>query len=308
MSNDIKFGAALNAEGDDVEFARKLEALGFDSVWVGDHPQNTEGYTYLAAMAGATSKITVGSRVIVLPLREPLMNAKMATQIDRISGGRFIYGVGIGGEGNDDEFPNLGVPLKERGRRGNENLEVMMKLFTEENVNFDGKYYHVRNLTLNPKPIQRPHPPIWMGGRAPEAVARAAKYADGWFPNLNTVDGLRERVKEIKRQANELKRDMSDFKIGIVARTFVGPNHDVAHAEAAARGVPPGTRTSTDWDAMVDRYAAHGTGKDIIEYCERYIAEGASHFVFNMYSPPERMDHDLEVLKTDVLPYFRDRG
>ena len=312
-SDAIQFGVPLTGDGDLVEFAQTVEGLGFDSVWVGDHvlmPNGgEEGYTKLAAMAAATKHITIGARVIVLPLRHPLMNAKMATQIDIMSHGRFIYGVGIGGD-YPPEFENLQIPRNERGRRGNENLEAMMRLFHEDRVTYEGKYYQLHDVTLSPKPVQQPHPPIWMGGRAPEAVQRAAKYADGWFPNLNTVEGLRERLQEIHRLADEAKRDISHFKVAVVARTFIGKNHDVAHAEAAARGGPPGTRATTDWDAMVDRYAAHGTAKDIIEYLERYVAEGATHFVFNLnadyaHSPADRLENDLNVLAKDVFPYFR---
>ncbi|MEX2446129.1 MAG: LLM class flavin-dependent oxidoreductase [Dehalococcoidia bacterium] len=310
MANDaVQFGAALLSRVDDqVQFTRRLEDLGFDSAWVGDHVLmpygGTEGYTYLAAMAAATSRITIGSRVIVLPLRHPLMNAKMITQVDRISGGRVIYGVGIGGD-YPPEFENLNIPRNERGRRGNENLEVMTRLFTEDNVTFEGRYYQVRDLSLNPKPLQQPHPPIWMGGRAEEAVDRAARYADGWFPNLNTVDGLRERLRMVRERAEGYGRDLDGFQVGIVTTTTIGEDHDTAHAEAAARGGPPGTRSSTDWDAMVDRYEAHGNASDIIAFCERYIEAGATHFVFNMTAAGERLDHDLQLLISDVAPYFR---
>ncbi len=304
----IKFGAALLSREDPVAFAKKLETLGFDSAWVGDHvlmpDGGQEGYTYLAALAGATSKITIGARVIVLPLRHPLMNAKMATQVDIISGGRFIFGVGIGGD-YPPEFANLNVPRNERGRRGNENLEIMTRLFNEEKVTYKGKYYQVENLSLNPKPIQKPHPPIWMGGRHEGAVIRAAKYADGWFPNLNTVEGLKERLAEIKRLANEYKRDISHFQVGIVASTFIAENHDIAHAEAARGSGPPGTRASTDWNQMVDRYNAHGNAQDIIRFLEERIEVGATHFVFNMRSTGEKLDQDLKVLAKEVFPYFR---
>jgi len=306
----IKFGAAHGE--DPVAFAKKLEDMGFDSAWASDHvwtPQGgQEGYTYLAAMAAATNRITIGSRVIVLPLRHPLMNAKMATQVDIISGGRFIFGVGVGGD-YPPEFANLNVPRSERGRRANENLEIMTRLFKEESVTYKGKYYQVENLSLNPKPIQKPHPPIWMGGRFDAAVIRAAKYADGWLPNLNTLEHLKANVAQIKKLANEYKRDISHFQVGVVTRLTIAETHDIAHAERVALTIPSrlaqGARESTNWDQVVDRFDAHGTAKDIIEFCERRIEAGASHFVFNMSSNGQRLDHDLKVLKDEVIPYFR---
>ncbi len=307
--NKIKFGAAGGT--DPVAFAKKLEAMGFDSAWVGDHfltpDGGNDGYTYLAAMGAATSKITIGSRVMILPLRHPLMNAKMATQVDIISGGRFIWGVGVGGD-YPPEFANLNIPRNERGRRMTENLEIMTRMFNEDRVTYQGKYYQVENLSLQPKPVQRPHPPIWMGGRALAAVQRAAKYADGWFPNVNTVDGLKERLKRIRQLANEYKRDISHFKVGIVTSLFLAENHDIAHAAAVAAGGPMGARPPAEWAENVDRYRAHGTPKDIIEFCERRIEAGATHFVFNMSSRGEKLDQDLQILVKEVIPYFRDKA
>ena len=311
MVGEFKFGAALLSREDDVQFARDLERLGFDSAWTGDHvlmpTGGQEGYTYLAAMAAATSRITIGARVIVLPLRHPLMNAKMATQVDIIAGGRFIYGVGIGGD-YPPEFENLNVARNERGRRGNENLEIMMRLFKEDHVTYEGKYYQVHDLTLSPKPVQQPHPPIWMGGRAEGAVQRAGKYADGWFPNLNTVEGLKERVAKIHEIAEQAGRDISHFEVGVVTSTTIAVDHATAHAEAAGRGGPPGTRSSTNWDEMVDRYNAHGNARDIIDFCERFAASGARTFVFNMTAGGERLQHDIALLAADVIPYFRARN
>ena len=260
--------------------------------------------TQLGAMVGATEHITIGARVIVLPLRHPLMVAKAVTQIDHMSGGRFIFGVGVGGD-YPPEFENLNIPLSERGRRTNESLEILSRLWTEDHVTYEGKYYQVHDLTLSPKPIQQPHPPIWMGGRAEEAVERAAKYADGWFPNLNTVDGLKERLAKIHELAEKAGRDLSHFQVGVVTSTTIAKDHDTAHAEAASRGGPPGTRSSTDWDAMVDRYNAHGNAQDIIAFCERFAEAGARHFVFNMTAGGERLQHDLALLAADVIPYFR---
>jgi probable F420-dependent oxidoreductase len=304
----IKFGAASGSVLPNV-WAKDLERRGFDSAWVGEHVLmpvgGNEAFTHLGAMVGATEHITIGARVIVLPLRHPLMVAKAVTQLDIMSGGRFIFGVGIGGD-YPPEFENLNVPLKERGRRTNESLEILERLWVEDNVTYEGKYYQVRDLTLTPRPVQQPHPPIWMGGRAPEAVDRAARFADGWFPNLNTVDGLRDRVANIKQIAEEkYHRDLSNLQIGVVTGLTVAKDHATALAEAGARGGPVGTRSSTNWYEMAERYNALGNAQDIIAHLEKFIGVGATHFVFNMSATGERLQHDLSVLQEDVLPYFR---
>ena len=304
----FKFGAAISGT-EQVEFARNMERLGFDSVWAGDHIQTTtagsgEGYTYLAAMAAATSTITIGSRVIVLPLRHPMLNAKMAAQVDQLAHGRFIYGVGIGGD-YAPEFENLGIPLKERGRIGNENLEVVMRLFNEERVTFEGKYYSIKDVELTPRPWQKPHPPIWMGGRAEEALERAVKYADGYFPFLTTAEGLKQRLERIRILGEQRGRDTSTMDVGLVTVTTIAADHDTAHAEVAGRSPANGTRATTDWNATIDRYQAHGNAEDIIAFCERFAEAGVRHFVFNLTSDPVRLAHDMDLLASDVLPYFR---
>ena len=304
----IKFGAASRAMQPN-HWAKELERRGFDSAWVGEHvlsvTSGNEILTQLGAMVGATEHITIGARVVVLPLRHPLMVAKAVVQLDHMSGGRFIFGVGVGGD-YPPEFDNLNVPLKERGRRTNESLEILSRLWVEDNVTFEGKYYQVHDLSLMPKPLQQPHPPIWMGGRAPEAVDRAAKYADGWFPNLNTVPGLKERVASIKQiAADKYGRDLSNLQIGVVTGVTIAKDHATALAEAGAQGGPVGTRASTNWFDMAERYNALGNARDIIDHLEQFIGAGATHFVFNMSARGERLQHDLGVLAEDVLPYFR---
>ena len=308
--DQVKFGVALMRDDSPVSFARKAEALGFDSVWIGDHivmpGPSQEGYTLLAALAAASEKITVGARVIVLPLRHPILNAKMAAQVDIISGGRFVFGVGIGGD-YPPEFPSLGVPHKERGRRTDENLEVIRRLFQEDKVTYHGKYYQLDNVSLQPKPIQKPGPPIWVGGRTDAALKRTAKYGDAYFPFLTTVQGLKERLPQLHRYAKEYNRDLSNAPLGLVISTYVGPDHDTAHARAARAGGPPGTRPTTDWNVMTDRYVAHGAAKDIIATLEQYIDVGVNHFVFNLSSERGQGDHDLKYMAEEVIPYFRSK-
>src|SRR6185369_12628725 len=119
-----------------------------------------------------------------------------------------------------------------------------------------------------------------------------AKYADGWFPNLNTVPGLKERVASIKQiAADKYGRDLSNLQIGVVTGVTVAKDHATALAEAGARGGPVGTRASTNWFEMAERYNALGNAQDIIEHLEKFIGAGATHFVFNMSAQGERLQN-----------------
>ena len=116
----------------------------------------------LSALAGVTRTIKLGTMVLVLPLRNPAYFAKEWATLDLLSGGRSILGVGVGW--HEEEFALMGIPHKERGRRMDEMLELVTALWAGDNVTYTGKYYQVKNLTIDPKPAQKPHPPIWIGG------------------------------------------------------------------------------------------------------------------------------------------------
>ena len=152
-------------------YLRRAEDLGFDCAVSIDHLLLTppayactwlEPVALLSALAGVTRTIKLGTMVLVLPLRNPAYFAKEWATLDLLSGGRSILGAGVGW--HEEEFALMGVPHKERGRRMDEMLEAVTALWAGDNVTYEGKYYKFRNLTIDPKPAQKPHPPIWIGG------------------------------------------------------------------------------------------------------------------------------------------------
>ena len=154
-------------------YLRRAEDLGFDSAVSIDHLLMTppayactwlEPIALLSALAGVTRTIKLGTMVLVLPLRNPAYFAKEWATLDLLSGGRTILGVGVGW--HEEEFALMGIPHKERGRRMDEMLELVTALWAGDNVTYAGKYYQVKNLTIDPKPAQKPHPPIWIGAAA----------------------------------------------------------------------------------------------------------------------------------------------
>ena len=173
----VDFGAALSSMKDVPETARKAESLGYDYLCSGEHMMFhgavPNSLITLAVAAGATSRVKLMSTVVLLPLYTPMVLAKMTSVLDVASNGRYHMGIGVGGE-FPKEFEACGVPVKQRGSRSNEALAVIKKLWTEKNVSFEGRYSKFSSVTLDPQPIQKPHPPIWVAGRKEAAMRRAA--------------------------------------------------------------------------------------------------------------------------------------
>jgi probable F420-dependent oxidoreductase len=214
----IEFGVALPSVKGVGEFARLAERLGYDYLTCGEHVMFhgpvSNSLIALSVAAGATEKIKLMSSIVLLPLYNPVMLAKQTAVLDVASDGRYHMGVGIGGE-FPKEFEACGVPVKQRGSRSNEALELIRRLWTEKNVTFEGRYTRFSGVTLEPAPVQKPHPPIWVAGRKEPAMRRAAKYGDGWLPYMYTPEMLRESLTKIDAFRREAGRDMSAFRPGL---------------------------------------------------------------------------------------------
>jgi probable F420-dependent oxidoreductase len=207
-------------------YLRRAEALGFDCAMTIDHLLTTppaytctwlEPLTLLAALAGVTRTLRLGTMVLVLPLRHPVALAKAWATLDVLSGGRTILGVGVGW--HTEEFALMGVPHRERGRRTEESLEILRALWTGDRVSYEGRYFRFHDLTLEPKPLQRPHPPIWIGGGTQPServygqtvtdiqpvLRRIARYADTWVPHSSATPDMVQadwaRIQEFARAA-----------------------------------------------------------------------------------------------------------
>ena len=221
-------------------YLRRAEDLGFDSAMLIDHlliapPAYRvawlEPVSLLSALAGVTRTIRLGTLVIVLPFRDPVAFAKEWATLDLLSGGRSILGVGVGW--NREEFAALRIPIQERGRRMNEMLESITALWAGDDVSYEGRYYRFEHLTIEPKPVQKPHPPIWIGGGTQPSekiygegvdtitpvLRRIAKYAETWVPHSSAtaemVAGdwvrIRELMTELGRDPDSMRRVYSNF-------------------------------------------------------------------------------------------------
>jgi len=225
---------------------REAEALGFDFAALNDHlivprdigskyPYTDTGawpgkvfgecmdvLTAMSFVAGCTEKLRMLSSVMVVPHRPALLTAKMVSTADALSGGRLILGIGVGWM--EEEFAALGVPaFKERGAVTDEYMAACIELWSEDDPKFDGQYTKFSDIAFAPKPTQKPHPPIWIGGESKAALRRTVRYANGWFPasnnpknKLDTIDRLRGGIAELHQVAEEMKRDPASIDIAYV--------------------------------------------------------------------------------------------
>jgi probable F420-dependent oxidoreductase len=218
----MEFGVCLPQYGREVTLgdlkavAEDAEALGFDSVWVSDHvvtpehlqagigPIFFDAFVVLSHVSALTRRVKLGTTVMVTPYRNPLVAAKIIASLDSLSGGRVILGVGTGGA--PDEFAALGIPESQRGARTDEYLAAMIELWTNDPSGFQGRYVSFDGVRFAPKPAQRPHPPIWVGGRSDAALRRAARFGQAWHPTHMRVDALRERMSRLAELSTKFGR------------------------------------------------------------------------------------------------------
>ena len=244
----MKYGFVLPARGPLATaeilglITRKGEELGYDALFAGDHilvPGNisspypyTEGGEYpggpsgeamelvtlLAYLAGQTSRIRLVTSVIIVPYRNPLLAAKALATLDMLSGGRLVVGVGVGWM--REEFEALdSPPFEERGAVTDEYIRAFKELWTSDTPHFEGRYISFDNISFLPKPVQKPHPPIWVGGESRPALRRTAELADGWYPlgsnptfPMGTPEQLAAGLERLATYARRFGRDPSEIE------------------------------------------------------------------------------------------------
>src|SRR5262245_53182300 len=194
-----------------------IEALGYHLLMISDHVAPTpdvaakyptplyDPFTTPGWLAATTRTIELGTTVIILPYRNPVLTGRMAATVDRLSGGRFIFGVGVGWA--KQEFEALGVPFTRRGAMSNDYLEAIKTLWTHDVASHAGPFVAFKDVHTGPRPLRSPHPPIWIGGSTDAALRRAVRYGDGWHPNRVRMNWLRDtglpKLKTIAASENK---------------------------------------------------------------------------------------------------------
>ena len=200
-----------------LEIVKRAETLDYDSVWVTDHvimpraanviyrEHMLDPLSLISYLAAVTDRISIGTSVIIIPYRHPLVVAKMVATTDQLSKGRIIFGAGVGW--TEEEFTALGRPYDERGEMTDEHLRLIKAVWTNENLSFEGKYTQFKEMTVSPQPFQRPHPPVWIGGNARTARRRAAQLGEGWHPVGLTPEEVAKGVNDLKVLWRENNRE-----------------------------------------------------------------------------------------------------
>ena len=237
-------GAPIRTRAAAKEIATAAEELGFDSLMIGDHivipkkitalwPYNEyvggktpygaytemewfDPFDTMAFLAGVTEKVRLGISVLIVPYRHPFDMARRVATVDVLSGGRFVLGIGVGWL--EDEFRLLGIPFTERAQRTREYIQVMKLLWTQEKPRFQGKFVRVNeDLNLLPYPLQKPHPPIWVGGESTPALKRVAELGDGWHIGLVLPERIPQKLQELQRLMEKAGRDFSGLELTALA-------------------------------------------------------------------------------------------
>ena len=303
MSN-IEFGLGLRRVDNALAEARAAEALGYEFISCGEHvffhgPVDN-GLITLAAAAGATDTIKLMSAITLVPLYPAALLAKQVATLDRISNGRFHLGVGVGGEFSK-EFEACGVPVHERGARTNEALRIMKRLWTEDEVTFEGRFSTLRGVTLSPKPLQSPHPPIWISGRSEAAMRRCARFGTGWLPYMYTPERLASSLDVIARRAAQIERS-DPITPGILL--FFAVHEDRGQATQMAVDYLS-TQYNQDFSSLVAKYALAGNPEDCVARLREYVDAGARTILLGSACSPDYVSRNESLLAQSVLGAFR---
>jgi len=308
----IRFGASPSSPtprppAEQFRLVRRLEAWGFESVWAGDHISFhnpiLESLTLLASYTGITSRIKLGTAVYLLALRSPAVAAKMTSTLDVLSGGRLIFGVGVGGE-NPKEFELCGVPHRERGARVTEGIDVVRALWRDSPASFQGRFARFERVSIEPKPVQQPGPPIWIGGRSDAALVRASRQGDGWISYVVHAERYGQSVARIREEAGRAGRDLDGFVHAHLAFVTIGDDYERAR-DTWVRLLSQ--RYAQDFGPLAKKYGIIGTAAQCAEQLERFIEAGCTCFVMNPICDNADTERQFEQIAAEILPRFATR-
>ena len=301
----MNFGAFLAGHPPEAQWAlaRRVEELGYDSLWTGDHVSFHnpiyESLTLLASYASVTHRIRLGTAVYLLALRHPSIAAKITSTLDVLSGGRLIFGVGVGGE-NPKEFEVCGVPHRERGARVTEGIDVVRTLWRDSPASFQGRFTRFQGVSLDPKPVQKPGPPIWIGGRSDAALTRAGRQGDGWVSYVVQPERFAQSVDKIRAAA--AGRSLDGFAFGHLGFITVGRDWESAKkvwVEALTK------RYAQDFEPLARKYGIIGTPEQCAEQLARFEAAGCNYLIANPIGDPRDERDQVERIAADILPLLR---
>jgi probable F420-dependent oxidoreductase len=300
----LRFGFITQVPGPAAarEIAELAERLGFDSIWTGDHVAFAvpilDPLLQLTQLACFSDRVTLGTSVYLLPLRHPVPVAKQIATLDRLCGGRLIFGVGVGGE-FPGEYAACGVPLEERGARLSEAIPLLRSLWSGRPTSHAGRFYPIPETTMLPSPRQEGGPPIWGGGRSPAALRRLGRMGDGWISYVVTPERHAEGLAAIARAAGQAGREIAAFGSGHLLFTYVDESYEAAW-DAATEHLSK--RYAMDFRQAARRYAALGRPEDVAARIDAFVAAGLRHVVIDVVGPAGSQADQLERVAREVRP------
>jgi probable F420-dependent oxidoreductase len=267
------------------------EEMGYDSIWVNHHVFNAgyvkerlgqlpyyDALTTLTYAAALTKRVRLGTTVLVLPYLNPMVLAKTLATLDVFSGGRLIAGVGVGALRHESD--SLGSDYHTRGAYANESIAIMKELWTNDEPNFEGRFFSFSGVLFSPKPLQKPHPPIWVGGTSNGALRRVARYGDGWHPNRMSPETLQTSIETLKSYLDDAGRSLDDITLSVRAELNVSTSPSSNPEEPMA-----------------------GTPDQIIQSIEAFRSISVEEFVFQVSSTNiDDINRNMEAFAEKVLP------
>jgi probable F420-dependent oxidoreductase len=289
------------------DLVKLVDGGGYDSLWCGDHisfpAAMLDPFLQLAQAAVVSRRLTLGTSVYLLPLRHPVPVAKQVATLDHLSEGRFIFGVGVGGE-FAREYEACGVPRDERGARLTEAIGLLRKLWTGEPVSHEGRFYGAfRDMPMQPPARQPGGPPIWCGGRSDAALRRAGRLADGWIAYAITPEMFKTGLDKIAQAASEVGRGDAAFGTGHLLFTRLDDTYEKA-LDAAT--VTLSQRYAMDFRRAAERYAALGSPQQVADRIRAFHAAGARHIALDLVGPYEERDRQIARVAREVFPLLAD--
>ena len=324
----------LSSKENIVKAAQNSEELGFDTVWLHDHvvwssemhrhhissgateaitdaqeANFFECMTTMSYLAAKTKDIQIGVACLVMPLRNPIYAAKQCATLDHLCDGRLLVGVGLGSKATREssEFDVFEVPIKGRGNRTDEYIEAMKAVWTQPMASYEGKYLKFDNAEVYPKPLQKPHPPVWVGGWMDQAAVRAGRYGEGWIPGWLSPKEMARGCEILRNTAEDAGRDPAGIKIAVEKLAAIARTRD----EAMTLALPTIRESSHTYERDVDniQFALDrhiiGSVDDVRRRIDEFIEAGVQHFELKLIYPDmDTMYKEMLLWSEEIIPHY----
>ena len=324
----------LSSKENIVKAAQNSEELGFDTIWLHDHvvwssemhrhhissgateaitdaqeANFFECMTTMSYLAAKTKDIQIGVACLVMPLRNPIYAAKQCATLDHLCDGRLLVGVGLGSKATREssEFDVFEVPIKGRGNRTDEYIEAMKAIWTQPMASYEGKYLKFDNAEIHPKPVQKPHPPVWVGGWMDQAAVRAGRYGEGWIPGWLSPKEMARGCEILRNTAEDAGRDPAGIKIAVEKLAAIARTRD----EAMTLALPTIRESSQTYERDVDniQFALDrhiiGSVDDVRRRIDEFIEAGVQHFELKLIYPDmDTMQKEMLLWSEEIIPHY----